>query len=159
MHHENFINLLNFEIMKKIIAILAGIMAFSSVMSADDDRAVTFEQLPAPAQEFIRTNFPSEKISYATVESDFFCPDYKVMLVNGIKIEFDSKGTMKKIESKYAGLDEKFIPAQIKAYVSEHFPGVYYLEYDKGRRDHEVKLSNRLELKFDLNFNLIDIDD
>jgi hypothetical protein len=33
------------------------------------------------------------------------------------------------------------------------------LEYDIDRLSYEVKLSNRMEIKFDRNFNIIEIDD
>lgn len=143
--------------MKRIFTIIA--VALTSVqMSKADDRPVTFSQLPAAAQIFINTNYSGEKISYATVDDDFIRPDYNVMLANGVKIQFENSGALEKIESR-AGIPEELIPVQIRDYVKLHYPDVIFVEYEIGKRTYEVKLSNRLEIKFNRNFNVIEIDD
>lgn len=143
--------------MKRIFTIIA--VALTSVqMSKADDRPVTFSQLPAAAQTFINTNYSGEKISYATVDDDFIRPDYNVMLANGVKIQFENSGALEKIESR-AGIPEELIPVQIRDYVKLHYPDVIFVEYEIGKRTYEVKLSNRLEIKFNRNFNVIEIDD
>lgn len=143
--------------MKRIFTIIA--VALTSVQfSKADDRPVTFSQLPAAAQTFINTNYSGEKISYATVDDDFIRPDYNVMLANGVKIQFENSGALEKIESR-AGIPEELIPVQIRDYVKLHYPDVIFVEYEIGKRTYEVKLSNRLEIKFNRNFNVIEIDD
>ncbi|MBP3563726.1 MAG: PepSY-like domain-containing protein [Bacteroidales bacterium] len=143
--------------MKKIFAILALSMAVLTVAKAGD-RPVTFNQLPAPAQTFINTNYPDDKISFATVDDDLIRPDYSVVLVSGVRIQFNNDGSLEKIESK-AGVPEGLIPVQIRDYVKLHYPDAVFYEYEIGRRSYEVKLSNRLELKFNRNFYLVEIDD
>jgi hypothetical protein len=117
-----------------------------------------YNQLPAPAQTFINANYPGEKISYATKDDDFILPDYNVMLANGVKIQFENSGALEKIESR-AGVPEELVPFQIRDYVKIHYPEAIFIEYEIGRRSYEVKLSNRLELKFNNNFQLIEVDD
>ena len=143
--------------MKRIFTIIAVALA-SVQMSKADDRPVTFSQLPAAAQTFINANYSGEKISYATVDDDFIRPDYNVMLANGVKIQFENSGALEKIESR-AGIPEELIPVQIRDYVKLHYPDVIFVEYEIGKRTYEVKLSNRLEIKFNRNFNVIEIDD
>lgn len=143
--------------MKKIFAILALSMAVLTVAKAGD-RPVTFNQLPAPAQTFINTNYPDDKISFATVDDDLIRPDYSVVLVSGVRIQFNNDGSLEKIESK-AGVPEGLIPVQIRDYVKLHYPDAVLYEYEIGRRSYEVKLSNRLDLKFNRNFYLVEIDD
>ena len=143
--------------MKKIFAILALSMAVLTVAKAGD-RPVTFNQLPAPAQTFINTNYPDDKISFATVDDDLIRPDYSVVLVSGVRIQFNNDVSLEKIESK-AGVPEGLIPVQIRDYVKLHYPDAVFYEYEIGRRSYEVKLSNRLDLKFNRNFYLVEIDD
>ena len=50
------------------------------------------------------------------------------------------------------------IPAAIQKYVTTNYPDAKILKIERDKKDYEVKLSNRTELKFDLKFNLIDID-
>lgn len=143
--------------MKRFLVIIAMTMASLSIMKADD-RPVTFNQLPAAAQAFINTNYPSDKISYATVDDDFIRPDFNVVLVSGVRIKFENNGALEKIESP-AGVPDILIPVQIRDYVKIHYPDSIIREYEIGRRHYEIKLSNRLELKFNRNFNVIEIDD
>jgi hypothetical protein len=72
---------------RKMMAFLIGITLLTiSPAYADHDRAVTTEQMPRQAQEFIARYFPGEKIAYAKKESDFFEVIYEVMFTNGSKV-------------------------------------------------------------------------
>lgn len=152
------INLLNFWNMKKIALFFASVMAFAGVASADD-KPITFEQLPAKAQQFIKTNFPQEKIAFTSLDRDIFGDTYDVLFASGTKLEFTDKGEWKEIKCKYSTVDEKFIPEQIRKYVTDTYPGTKYVKIEKGKNGYEVELTNGLELTFDRNFVLIDIDD
>ena len=143
--------------MKRIFAIAVVMMSAVSIMKAGD-RPVTFAQLPVPAQNFLNQNFPEDKISYATVDDDIILPDYNVVLVSGIRIQFEHRGALEKISS-VKGVPAALIPVQIKDYVNAHYPDATFVEYEIGRRSYEVKLSNRMELKFNRNFILVEIDD
>ena len=103
--------------MKKIALFFASVMAFAGVASADD-KPITFEQLPAKAQQFIKTNFPQEKIAFTSLDRDIFGDTYDVLFASGTKLEFTDKGEWKEIECKYSTVDEKFIPEQIRKYVT-----------------------------------------
>lgn len=144
--------------MKKILMIIAvSLTALTSARA--DERPVVFNQLPAAAQAFVNTNYPGEKVSYATVEDDFVRPDYTVVLSNGVRLQFRNDGSLEKIEAKAAGVPEGLIPVQIRDYVKAHYPDAYFIEYEVGKKHHDVKLSNRLELKFNRHYNIIEIDD
>ena len=43
--------------------------------------------------------------------------------------------------------------------MNRNYSGEKIVVIEKNRNDYEIKLSNRLELKFDKDFNLYDIDD
>lgn len=143
--------------MKRIFAIAVVMMSVVSIMKAGD-KPVTFSQLPASAQTFLTQNFPDDKISYATVDDDIIRPDYNVVLVSGMRIQFEHSGALEKISS-LNGVPVALIPVQIKDYVKAHYPEATFVEYEIGRRSYEVKLSNRMELKFNRNFILVEIDD
>ena len=51
------------------------------------------------------------------------------------------------------------MPAPINAKVQELYPGAVVVGIDRDKRDTEVKLNNRMELTFDRNYLLMDIDD
>ena len=143
--------------MKRFFSFLAGICFFTLIASADD-RPVTYEQLPAPAKTFINEYYSGVKVSFVSKDDDFVRPDYSVMLSNGVKLEFRSSGALKSVSCS-KGIDASIIPEPIRDYVNLHYPGTGYVEYEVGRRTYEVVLANRLELKFNSNFNLIELDD
>lgn len=142
--------------MKRIATFLIGIAALAAMASAED-RPVTYEQLPAPAKVYIESNFSGEKVSFATKDDDIFYPDYTVMLMDGTKLEFTNSGKLKSVSSK-KGISPDLVPVTIREYVSAHYPDAGYLDYEVGRRTYEVKLTNRMELKFNSNFHIIEVD-
>lgn len=149
---------LNYCDMKKILVLLAGIFAFVGISKADD-RPVTYDQLPEAAKTFIKKHFPKANLVYATVDDDLIRPDFEVRLDNGFEIQFENDGSLDKIETREGNVPEVLIPEKIREYVRKNYPHVTYKEYEVGTRSYEVKLSNKLELKFNSSFVLIEIDD
>jgi len=143
--------------MKKILLLVAAISVFSFAALADD-RPIDYNQLPSPAKEFIKGNFAALKITYVTKEDDFIRPDYSVMLADGTRLEFNHSGSLKQI-ANVNGISSDLIPVSIREYVDLHYPGAGYVEYEIGKRTYEVKLDNRLELKFSSSFHIIEVDD
>ena len=68
---------------KYIILAIAIITTGISAAYADDDRAITKEQLPKAAQEFLSKYFPTQKIALAKEETDFLDKTYEVIFVDG----------------------------------------------------------------------------
>ena len=143
--------------MKKIVMTLVALAAFATALSADD-RPMAYEKLPAPAKEYIQTNFPGEKTTMVTKDDDLIFADYTVMLSNGIRLEFEHSGALTHISSP-DGIPAELVPVSIRNYVQAHYPDAGYLDFEIGKRTYEVKLTNRMELKFNNNFHIIEIDD
>ena len=144
--------------MRRNLAIIAVAAAFAVTAHADD-RPMDFSRLPSSAREFVKANFPDDKVIYVLKDDDLVRPDYTVMLSNGVRIDFEHSGALEKIESADGGIPSAIIPVQIIDYLKHHYPDAVILGYEIGRRSYEVKLSNRLELKFSNRFNLTEIDD
>lgn len=136
---------------------MISLAAFAAALSADD-RPMAFEKLPVAAKEYIQTNFPGEKTTMVTKDDDLIFADYTVMLSNGIKLEFEHSGALTQISSPN-GIPAELVPVSIRNYVQTHYPDAGYLDFEIGKRTYEVKLTNRMELKFNNNFHIIEIDD
>ena len=146
--------------MKKILVALVAFLSFGvSVVKADNDKIISKNELPAQAQQFINEHFNGVKLSYAKLERDFLENSYEVMLANGAKLEFSSKGTWEDVDCRYGEVPAAIIPQPIKEYIKSNYPGERVLKIERERNRYELKLSNRLELTFDENFRIIDIDD
>jgi hypothetical protein len=128
-----------------------------SVACSADDRPISFDQLPQAAKELINQYYPGEKVSYAEADDDRR-PDYEVVLENGVRFHFENDGSLEKIETP-TGVPEGLVPVQIRDYVNANYQEFIIIEYEVGRKTYEVKLSNRLELKFDTSFKYIGFDD
>ncbi len=142
--------------MKRLFLIAAAVVI--SWACTADNRPVTLEKLPSAAKLFIEANYPGENISYAYADDDRVRPDYTVRLSNGVEIQFEHDGSLEKISAR-AGVPAGVVPVQITDYVKAYYPDALIIEYEVGRREYEVKLSNGLELQFNANFRLKDIDD
>lgn len=136
---------------------MISLAAFAAALSADD-RPMAFEKLPVAAKEYIQTNFPGEKTTMVTKDDDLIFADYTVMLSNGIKLEFEHSGALTQISSPN-GIPAELVPVSIRNYVQTHYPDAGYLEFEIGKRTYEVKLTNRMELKFNNSFHIIEVDD
>ena len=145
-------------IMKKLVFLLVCLFTLQTVARADDDKPIQVTQMPQPAQQFIKQHFADSKVALAKMESDFFYKSYEVIFTNGDKVEFDNKGNWEEVNCKYSSVPTAIIPAAIQKYVTTNYPDAKILKNERDKKDYEVKLSNRTELKFDLKFNLIDID-
>lgn len=146
--------------MKKILFALVAFLSFGvSAVKADNDKIINKNELPAQAQQFINEHFNGVKLSYAKLERDFLENSYEVMLANGAKLEFSSKGAWEDVDCRYGEVPAAIIPQPIKEYIKSNYPGERVLKIERERNRYELKLSNRLELTFDENFRIIDIDD
>lgn len=146
--------------MKKILLTLAAIFSIGvfSVI-ADNDRVINKSQLPVQAQEFISAHFAGIDITYAKEERDLLRRSYEVRLADGTTLEFSEKGKWEEVNCRFGEVPAAVVPAAIKNYIDNNFPGEKVLSIERDRNDYEVRLSNRLELKFDKDLNIYDIDD
>ena len=146
--------------MKKFFMIAFSIIVLGTTcVFASNDKPITVKQLPAQSQQFISQYFPDVKVSLAKEDKEFMSLTYDVVLTNGVKLEFYKNGDWKEVNCEYSLMPEGIVPAPIIQKVKELYPDANIAKIDKDRKDYEVKLSNGLELKFDLKFNLVSIDD
>ena len=99
--------------MKKILVLIAALVVGFQA-KADNNIPVTLEQMPAPAQEFIKTHFAAKTMTFAVLEKEFFGEEYNVLFTDGTTMEFDSKGNWKSVECKRGDvIPWAAVPAQI----------------------------------------------
>ena len=146
--------------MKKILfAVVAFLSLGISVACADNNKIISKSELPASAQKLLDDCFPDAKLSYVKLERDFLERSYEVLLADGTKLEFFSNGEWQEVDCKFSEVPAGIVPEPILKYIAENYPGEKVLKIEIDRGNYELKLSNRLELTFNKNFNIIDIDD
>ena len=142
-----------------MILLTSLLMLNAWTAKADNDRSITVDELPQKSQQFIGQYFPKAKILYAKMERDFLETKYEVFFADGTKVKFHKNGAWKEVACQNASVPADIVPTKIAQKIEELYPDVTITEIERDSREYEVKLSNRLELTFDLKFNLIDIDD
>ena len=84
--------------------ILITIISFALITFAANatDRPIEFGELPAAAQNFIKTDFQDLTVSFVTKDTELLDTTYEVNFTNGLKIEFNSKGEWREISNRLA---------------------------------------------------------
>lgn len=146
--------------MKKILVTAALLFAGITVSRADNDRPITLEQLPAAAQTFLKTHFADLTLAYAVEDPKFVGSEYEVTYTDRTEVDFRSNGEWSSVERRYAAVPASIVPAQISAYVAKSsFSNQYIKKVERDAYTWEIELSNGIEIKFDKEFRVIDIDD
>lgn len=147
--------------MKRIGIILIGLALMTNMACADNDKVTNnINELPQVSRTFLNNYFNGNQVSHIKIDKDLFLVDsYDVILTDGTSVEFNRDGEWKEVKSFQQNIPDTLIPAEIRQYVSQNYPGQKIMTVERGKRKVSVDLANGLELKFDLNGNLIDIDD
>lgn len=146
--------------MRKIITFLICILSTQLVVKADDDRPIEFKQLPAISQQLINRQFANQPIALVKMERDFLDKSYDVIFTNGDKIKFNKKGDWTEIDCQYTQVPIALIPKQIQSYLSKNYAGQKVIKLEREmKKQYEIELNNGLDIKFNWNYRVIDIDD
>ena len=135
------------------------LLTFQAAVCSGKDKVITFEELPVAAQTFIGNYFSGKQVSLVKKDKDGLKTHYDVVLADGTKLEFDSKGEWRDIEVRADEVPAALVPSEIKSYVSQKYPGQRIMQIDRSHNGYEIELSNKLDLKFNKQFKLTRIDD
>ena len=144
--------------MKKMIFALVCIFALATKVSADNYKPIAQDQLPQKAQSFLLFYFPKAEISLARKETEFMELNYGIIFTDGSKVEFDHKGNWAEVDCIPNPLPEGIVPAAINKVVKDRYPTARVMKIERDNRGYEVVLNNRVELTFNKDMQLIDID-
>ena len=147
--------------MKKILFAALMLICSTGVALADGhERAITVQQLPQPAQEFLKQHFDSLTVAYVVEDVKHFGSEYEVVYTDRTEVDFRRDGQWESVERKYAPVPASIVPKQIAEFVARsNFPWQFIKEIDRDPYTWEIELSSGLEIKFDMQFNVIGYDD
>lgn len=146
---------------RMMLVALSSIVLCSATACADNDKPIDVSNLPAKAQTTLTTHFNMQKVVLATIEAGIVNKSYDVVLQNGTKLEFDKKGNLTEVDCKQGTVPANLIPQPIQSYLQATYPGqsVKKIEIDRNEQnEHEVELTNGLDITFNKHFKVIDID-
>ena len=135
--------------------LMAVVMTMSLTMSADDDdRVITYQQLPQNAQTFLKQHFAKKVPLVVTADWD----DFTIVYESGERVEYDRNGQWKEIVCRTSKVPNDVVPEQVQTYIQTNYPGKSVVKLDRHRSVYEVKLNNGMEIEFNHNFQVIDVD-
>lgn len=144
---------------RKITTLLVALFSLTFA-SAQDDRFISFNQLPAKAQSFIKEYFSEENIASVWVDTDYLVKkEYTVVFNDGSEVEFYSNGDWEEVKSRTSEVPARIIPSGVAQHVQRNFPNTFVKEIKKRKYGYEVELSNGLDLEFNRAGKFLRIDD
>lgn len=133
---------------------------FGAAYADGREKPTSVGKLPQAAQEFLSAHFKDLTVAYAVEEQKYTGKEYEVVYTDRTEIEFRSDGQWESVGRKYSPVPASIVPQPIQTFVSgSNYPGQFIRQIDRNAYTWEVELSNGLEIKFDNQFNVIDIDD
>jgi Protein of unknown function (DUF2874). len=141
-----------------LILILTTILTITGIISCKDS-IITADRLPDAARSFINEYFDENTISYIKKDRGLANISYEVVLQDGTEIEFDKSGNWDSIDCKRNAVPAGLVPDAISEYIQVNFPGQLIVKIDREAFGYEIELSSDLELKFDKNGKMLEIDD
>ena len=144
--------------MKKQILTLATIL-FLCVSAFAQNGMTQFEQLPATAQEFVKTYFNEYKVQYILSGREFAEVDQKIRFEDGTEIELNAKGEWTDVSSKQKCIPTGFILKEITDFVEANHKNMCITDVEREFNRIKIELNDNLEIEFNNKGKLISYDD
>jgi len=145
--------------MKKMLFVVLTAMCFVFNACADNDRIITFEQMPEAAQATVQEYFDLATIAYVKLDKEFLGNKYEVRFNDGKEIEFESDGTLRKVDFKYEAVPDALVPEVVRQQVAASYPQAFIVEWGKDDWGWKAELNNKLDIKFNRKLEMVGIDD
>lgn len=147
------------QIMKRMNFLFTAIASLTILASCEnDDRHISPNNLPQPAQALIEQYFPELTVSSVVKDYDDFSYSYEAYLSNGTKLEFTRKGDWKDIDCHGSKVPDGLVPAAILSYVQTTYPANVIVQISRDNSYYDVDLDNDLDLVFNKNGKFVRID-
>ena len=136
-----------------ILTAFIAIMGFSMSTAMAQNNGTNYPVIT----KFVQQYFPEANILAVNSEWD----EYEVMLSDGTKAEFNKSSEWKMIDCEHSAtaVPAALVPEPIATYAKTNFAGQAITKIEKKHRGWEIELGNRLEVKFNKNFKVTEIDD
>ena len=143
--------------MKRFLLLIVATLTFS--VASAQDKKVTFNDLPADAINFVREHFLVDHIASVWKDTDYNDEEYTVIFRDGLEIEFNGEGDWKEIKVHRGKVPDHVVPEKILAHVTATFPfeSIKEISHSINKKTYKVKVTDGQKLKFDDNFNFIEV--
>lgn len=145
--------------MKKLLILtLTSLFVCCTNAPVAQETAVAIDDLPAPAQQFIKQHFDSVQVKKVIREQRASLMQYEVDLKGGIDLQFDRNGVCTEVSSKKDPIPTAVMPEAIQQQLEARFPGMGVIKYEHDSRLYDINLADGTEVTFNRAMRLIDVD-
>ncbi|MFP5439681.1 MAG: PepSY-like domain-containing protein [Bacteroidia bacterium] len=140
-------------------AFLLGTLILPFTACNAQKRNITFKELPATAQTFIKANFPNQATAYIIEDKDITHTEYEIRFTGGAEVEFDGSGNWKEVDMNRNLIPTAIVPKNISGYLARNYKGMQVEKIEKKHYGYKVESTTDIELQFDKSGNFLRIDD
>lgn len=140
---------------KRFLGVITALLISGTALAQDTQ--ITEKQLPNAVKQSVHKYFGKKGISVIFKDVERSSTSYDIYFDDQTKSEIHSNGTLKGAENKN-GLLKSIVPAKIQAYVQKNYPNTIITQWEKSKNKQEIKLSNDIDLEFDLNSKFLRVD-
>ena len=141
---------------KRMLFLLVTLMC--AVTSCWAGKPIAYSEMTKEAKDFIEQNFPNMKVAFVESYFGIFGSSYELTFNTGDEVKVTTTGDWKEISSEYMDFPQQLIPDFIKIYLDDNFPNVKIEKMEKYKKYIEVELVNNVEIKFNYQGIVIDLD-
>lgn len=140
--------------MKRLLLLAACVAVAFGVSAAPQE--VDFDKLPKSSQEFIRKNFPREKVKTVEMDREASWDKYTVYFNSGNEVSFEGgTGDCSQIVMKSGSVPATVLPTAVKSYVLGKYPNQQVVSWQTTADGSKVGLSDGTYLDFDKSGNFV----
>ena len=134
------------------------LMVIIATITNAQAKKISVSELPKEATVFLAKHFPKNPINIATKDWEHGEKGYEVKLTDGTEVEFYKDGSWREVDGHKKAIPTAYIPKSIVDYVKANYPKEQITHIDKGHKDIDVDLTNKIDLEFDTNGKFIKAD-
>lgn len=127
---------------RKNIVYVLFILTFIASFVYGKDMLIESSKLPEKSKMFIKTYFSNSPVALAKEDGR----DYKVILANGVMIDFMQNGDWKEIEGNYMPIPSEVLPTMAANVVKNMFPNTTIEQIEKEKASYKIKFASKIEI-------------
>lgn len=128
--------------------LLFGVMVGLQSCDKDDEKNISFGELPQTAQQFVATYFSTQSVVRTQEEKDHGTTAYEVFLADGTEIDFNAAGEWQHIDRPFGIIPDGIVPQAIVDDVAVRYPNTGIHEIEKELGGYKVGIGTGLELYY-----------
>lgn len=142
--------------MRKIF--LLAVIVLLACTACGKDQIINYDQLPANAKNTIEKYFDKNNVAYVKKDGIGDWVEYEVKFLNQDEVDFNSNGDVKSVDMKSGAVPSDLVPQQIRDFVANNYSPQTIVQYEVTYRGYEIELSSGLEIEFDKQCNVTNLD-